>query len=215
MEQREWEPVYRSICEDMGYDPYQDSQSAKVLLAVTQASDLHSSDEFEDLFKGTVTVLGAGANLESDLEKHPPEGRVIAAGSAAGRAGIVPDVMVTDLDGDVEKQIEFSSKGVPAFILAHGDNAERVSRYAPLFKGPIVLTAQGAPFGIVECHGGFTDGDRAVCLARDLGATRIVLLGFDFEHPMPKEGSDPEVKRKKLAWAKKIILSQKSGLVFP
>ncbi|KUE73631.1 DNA transporter [Candidatus Methanomethylophilus sp. 1R26] len=205
MNYQEWEPEYLEICRDMGYDPAQDTMSARVLLAVTQNSDLRMGSDFEGLMKGTVTVLGGAGCLEKDIAERPPEGCIIAAGSAAGRAGITPDIMVTDLDGDLQAQIGLSAAGVPAFILAHGDNAETVARCAPLFKGPIVLTTQGEPFGIVECHGGFTDGDRAVCLAKEAGSQRILLRGFDFGSPMPKAGSDPAVKLRKLSWAKRII----------
>ena len=31
----EWEPVYVSICSDMGYDPSCDDMSARMLLALT------------------------------------------------------------------------------------------------------------------------------------------------------------------------------------
>ncbi|MCQ2079978.1 MAG: hypothetical protein MJZ38_08005, partial [archaeon] len=41
--------------------------------------------------------------------------------------------------------------------------------------------------------------------AREFGARRIVLYGFDFDNPHPKEGSDPAVKLRKLKWAERII----------
>ena len=82
-----------------------------------------------------------------------------------------------------------------------------VREYAPLFTGPVVLTTQGRPENTVFNYGGFTDGDRCVCLAREFGARHILLYGFDFDNPNPKEGSDPARKLKKLAWAKRIIYS--------
>ena len=88
---------------------------------------------------------------------------------------------------------------------------------AGLFKGPVVLTTQSVPENTVLNFGGFTDGDRAVCIAQELGARRVLLEGFDFEHPNPKPGSDPAVKLRKLAWAERIIhgLSPCLSLVFP
>jgi len=68
-----------------------------------------------------------------------------------------------------------------------------------------VLTTQSRPDNIVSNYGGFTDGDRAVCIARHFGARNILLLGFDFDRPSGKEGSDPRIKAMKLWWAKKII----------
>ncbi|MFA5860490.1 MAG: hypothetical protein WDA16_02220, partial [Candidatus Thermoplasmatota archaeon] len=71
--------------------------------------------------------------------------------------------------------------------------------------GPVRGSTQAAPTGRVQNWGGFTDGDRACCLAVALGATRLTLAGFDFDEPAPKPGRDPAVKARKLAWARRII----------
>lgn len=68
-----------------------------------------------------------------------------------------------------------------------------------------MLTTQSVPSSIVFNFGGFTDGDRAVCLARHMGTKNIILEGFNFENPTPKIGTSIEIKAKKLKWAKKII----------
>jgi hypothetical protein len=83
-----------------------------------------------------------------------------------------------------------------------------LGQYGPLFRGRVVMTTQSSPFRQVRNYGGFTDGDRAVVLARHFGAQQIFLLGFDFLHPKPKKGKDPEVKLRKLAWARRIIFDQ-------
>lgn len=204
----EWEPVYLSICEDFGYSPDSDAMSVRMLKAVTPNSDLRDEDSIIPLIGRTVTVVGDSPGLEGDVSRLPPEGCVIASGSSVLRLlrmGIRPQIVVTDLDGNINAQLEASSEGALTLILAHGDNMDLVRQYAPLFTGPVVLTTQGRPENTVFDYGGFTDGDRCVCLAREFGAERILLLGFDFENPNPKEGSDPEVKRRKLAWAKRII----------
>ncbi len=210
----EWEPLYREICSDFGYDPAEDAMSVRVLKAVTMNSDLCDEDAVIPLIGDTVTVVGDSPGLEGDLARHPPEGCVICSGSAVLRllrAGLRPDIVVTDLDGNINAQLEASSEGAVTLILAHGDNTDLVRTYAPLFTGPVILTTQGVPENTVFNYGGFTDGDRCVCLAREFGARRIVLLGFDFEHPNPKEGSDPAVKLRKLAWARRIIFSGDSS----
>ncbi|MEM2818029.1 MAG: hypothetical protein QXN39_06050, partial [Archaeoglobaceae archaeon] len=61
-----------------------------------------------------------------------------------------------------------------------------------------VATTQSKPFGRVYNFCGFTDGDRAVLIAKKFGAKKITLYGFDFEKA---EGT----KLKKLKWAKKIL----------
>lgn len=64
----------------------------------------------------------------------------------------------------------------------------------------MVGSTQTVPLANVHNFGGFTDGDRCVFLAQEMGASAIVLIGFDF--------SDPHVnaiKMKKLEWARKLI----------
>ena len=131
--------------------------------------------------------------------------------------GIRPDVVVTDLDGDIGPQLEASSGGALTFIHAHGDNQDLVRTYAGLFRGPVILTTQSTPENTVFDFGGFTDGDRAVCIAQEFGVRRVLLEGFDYDDPMPKEGSDPAVKLRKLAWAKRIVesLSDRMSLILP
>lgn len=206
----EWEPVYLRICSDFGFSPDSDSMSVRMLKAVTPNSDLCDEDAIRPLIGRTVTVVGDSPGLEADLERMPPEGCIIASGSSVLRLlrkDIRPQIVVTDLDGNMNAQLEASSEGAVTLILAHGDNMDLVRQYAPLFTGPVVLTTQGRPENTVFNFGGFTDGDRCVCLAREFGAERILLLGFDFEHPNPKEGSDPEIKKRKLDWARRIIFS--------
>ena len=218
MDFSEWEPTYRLICEDLSIDPASDEASVRLLEAVTPNLDLDDEDAVLPLIKPSATVLGASDALLEDIASHPPEGTVIAAGSACRGvldAGIIPDILVTDLDGDINAQLEASSKGTVTLILAHGDNSELVARYAPLFRGKVVLTTQNRPHGNVLCFGGFTDGDRAVCLARHFGIRRIILLGFDFDNPSFKDGSDPAMKARKLRWAEKIIDPSSPDIIWP
>lgn len=214
----EWEPTYREICADFGFDPWSDEVSVRLLESVTPNLDLDDEDALEPLIKGAVTVFGPAPCLRTDLEKMRPEGALIAAGSGCRpmmEAGFTPDILVTDLDGDMDFQLEASRKGAVTLILAHGDNTDLVARYAPLFKGKVVLTTQGRPHGNVLCFGGFTDGDRAVCLARHFGAKRILLVGFDFAQPADKSDSDPVVKAKKLQWAERIVSPSSPDIVLP
>ena len=210
----EWEPVYLGILEDMGYDRADDEMCVRVLKAVTLNSDLMSDDELGELIGDTVTVVGNAPCLESDLAAGT-EGTLVVSGSAVGRvlsAGLSPDIVVTDLDGDMGPQLDASARGAVTLIHAHGGNQDLVRSYAHLFRGPVVLTTQSAPENTVYNFGGFTDGDRAVCTAVHFGARRSVLRGFDFDDPMPKEGSDPAVKLRKLGWARRIISGLGIGL---
>ena len=202
----DWESVYSEILEDMGYDRVSDENSAKLLRTLMLNADLITEDEVQ--IKDTVSIFGAADCLLSDIDRKRPEGTLISAGSATSvvmSAGIVPDIVVTDLDGEIEPQIEASRRGAVTLMHAHGDNADLIMRYAKEFTGKVILTTQSKPDYVLCNFGGFTDGDRAVCFARHMGAKRILLYGFDFDNPSSKADSDRAVKLKKLQWAKRII----------
>ena len=206
MRNEDWEPVYSEILKDMGYDRASDESSAKVLKALMLNADLITEDEVD--IGDTVSIFGAADTLIGDIGKRAPEGTLISAGSATSAvmsAGLRPDIVVTDLDGDVDKQIEASRNGAVTLIHAHGDNTDLIMRYAKEFTGKVILTTQSRPDLVLCNFGGFTDGDRAVCFARHMGAKKIILYGFDFDNPSSKDGSDPDIKRRKLQWAKRII----------
>ncbi|MFA6803418.1 MAG: 6-hydroxymethylpterin diphosphokinase MptE-like protein [Candidatus Methanomethylophilaceae archaeon] len=204
----EWEPVYSLILSDMGYDRTDDEDSARLLRALMPNAEHVSDEEIESLIGEEVVIFGDADTLGKSLVSFEASGTLIASGSATSKvmaAGIIPDIVVTDLDGDVEAQKEASRMGALTLIHAHGDNSESIMKHAKDFKGKVVLTTQSVPDHVVRNFGGFTDGDRSVCLARHFGAKKINLVGFDYENPSVKEGSDRNTKKRKLAWAKRII----------
>lgn len=206
MRNEDWEPIYSEILKDFGYDRESDESSARVLKTLMVNADLITEDELG--IGDVVSIFGAADCLSDDIVKKNPEGTLISAGSATSvvmKSGIVPDIIVTDLDGDIESQIEANRKGAVAVLHAHGDNTDLIMRYAKEFTGKVLLTTQSRSDFVICNFGGFTDGDRAVCLARHMGAKRIFLYGFDFDNPSAKDGSDPQIKKKKLSWARKII----------
>ena len=73
-------------------------------------------------------------------------------------------------------------------------------RYVPRFPGKVMGTTQSRPFGRLHNFGGFTDGDRAVFAADDLGAASVRIIGFD----LSDRNVDP-VKRGKLFWAGELL----------
>ena len=202
MEMSEWDPLYEEILKDFGYSRSEDEASARLLKTLMQNADLIDDDEIE-LLDDAVVIGPASPNLDGIIGKT-----VVAAGSATEclmKGGIVPDIVVTDLDGDIKCQIYASEKGAITFIHAHGDNTDLIREYAKRFTGPVVLTTQSHPDNVIRNYGGFTDGDRAVCMLKALGVRTVELRGFDFLNPVQKDGSDRATKLRKLKWAQRII----------
>ncbi len=155
-----------------------------------------------------VTVFGLGKALEEELEEKEIRGTLMAADGAVEvlmDRGIRPDIITTDLDGPIHSQVKANVEGAVVVVLAHGDNMASIREQVPEFQGKITPTSQSRPPQGLYNFGGFTDGDRAVVIARHFGAQEIRLIGFDFEDPRPIEGKDAIVKSRKLQWARKII----------
>lgn len=213
MDFAEWEPVYLQIIKEMGYSIIDDEASARLLRQLTVNKKLIDPDTLRPLMRGRVNVIGAAATKD-DLDGM--DGTIICAGSAASSfigSRRAPDILVTDLDGDIDDQKECCERGAVAVIHAHGDNFSLIQAHIDGFRCPMVITTQSRPDLVVENFGGFTDGDRAVCMARHLGARDIHLVGFDFHNPVLKDGEDMDVKVKKLVWAEKIIFGMNPGHV--
>jgi len=205
MKFNEWEPLYREIINDMGYDPDQDALSARILsemlFEIKRSASLKTL--FELIKDNDVLVCGNAPCLGEDLLKiEPSEYCIIAADGATAvlmNAGIVPHIIVTDLDGDIEAQIEANSQGAVMVVHAHGDNIPAINSVVPQL-GNIIGSTQAQPLENVFNFGGFTDGDRCVFLVKEFQASGIIMIGFDFNDP-----DVTDIKKKKLKWAKKLI----------
>jgi uncharacterized Rossmann fold enzyme len=196
----EWEPIYRAILDDFGFDRSADERARDDLAVAAEPFDESRLD-----CRGlTVAVVGAAPSLAENLAAAEAADRVFAASTAADvcLAGDVDvDCMVTDLDKNPETGAELSAAGVPVAVHAHGDNRPALDTWLPRYEMSNVLaTTQAAPRGAVVNHGGFTDGDRAAFLADAAGAERLVFAGWDFDDP-----SVAPVKLKKLRWAERLL----------
>lgn len=214
MHWEEWEPFYRAIIEDFNYSKQKDERAAEILNALLSKKRICDDACIQWHISKEVTVCGGASNLQKHLDKFGVSGTSIAADNATSLLlanGSLPDLIVTDLDGNIRDQITANAEGSVVIVHAHGDNVPALKEHVPLFKGLISGTTQSREVGIVRNYGGFTDGDRAVSIARHFGATRIRLLGFDFENPNPKLGCEIETKRKKLTWAKRLIFDHNPG----
>jgi uncharacterized Rossmann fold enzyme len=208
MQYEQWEPLYQHILSDMGYSKDEDERSARLLAGLVSGMEIVEADSLKEFFQGqSVDVCGAGSSLEESLLSTASSGKIIAAGSATRylmETGLRPDMVVTDLDGDIRYQLEASREGAICVIHAHGDNMHLLSRHVKEFTSPILPTTQSRPFPPLHNYGGFTDGDRAVCMAVHFQAS-VKLRGFDFDSPRETDPLKRKLKGRKLAWAKEIV----------
>ncbi|UCF07407.1 MAG: DUF115 domain-containing protein [Thermoplasmata archaeon] len=204
-----WEPYYSRILSDFGFEREEDERSALVLSNLLEDKDLASEDDLRDLILGkSVAVVGGARHLEKELEEDLPYDVLIAADGTTSlllKRAICPDVIVTDLDGNIEDQLAANRQGAIAAVHAHGDNISQIKAFVPRFTGKVMGTVQCRPFDDLHNFGGFTDGDRSVFLAEHFNAESIRLLGFDFYCVGEKENCNHETKLRKLGWARRLI----------
>jgi len=210
----DWLPIYTAILDDFGLSPGRDEEGARLLAALLRDRQGLLA-EARGLVRGKrAVVFGNAPSLEAELDcmlSNPREregAALLAADGAAAallRRGIVPDIVVTDLDGPAEALALADSLGSIMVVHAHGDNIDALARMVPLLDRVIGTCQCRPPQGLYN-FGGFTDGDRCVFFALELGAAAVDLAGFDFED----ESVTPR-KRKKLCWARKLIDIALSG----
>lgn len=219
MKWEEWKPLYMEIVDELGLSVERDVEAAKLLNNLIEGKSM-TLEELGSRVKGrkVAVVFGAGPSLEDDLEEFADSGlaersvSIAADGASAAflRLGLIPHIVVTDLDGGDEALLESERRGAVLVVHAHGDNVEAVLRLVPRF-GRILGTTQVKPFGALYNFGGFTDGDRAVFLAGALDFRVIILGGMGFGDNVGRyskrllDGRRLERKRRKLRIAKRLL----------
>ena len=206
-----WESKYRDILKDFGYSRNKDTQSAKLLNSLLQKKT--PSIGIRDLIKDKpVFVIGAGPSLPSCisiLKRHKEITKIVADGATKAiiENGLRPDIVVTDLDGDIKSLKKAGRTNTIMVVHAHGDNSERIN-LVKYFKN-CIGTTQTKPIGKVNNFGGFTDGDRCVFLADYFKAKKIILLGMDFGTRIGKYSKNKvdnrAIKIAKLHHGKKLL----------
>ena len=204
-----WLPLYRDICGEFGFSEAADAEAAELLSSKIADRSKASLEKFRSTdIPETIVLCGGGDMLEEDIGRIRQGEYVVAADGATSAlmdSQLLPDVIVTDLDGVVEDQVDANAGGSLVFVHAHGDNLGMLERWVSEFRGEVIGTCQGRPVDGVFDFGGFTDGDRAACIMSEMGVLRMRLAGFDLERPSDKRGRALEVKARKLAWAQRIL----------
>ena len=162
-----------------------------------------SKSVISDYFRGRDFVLiGAAINQSSSI---PNSSLIVADGAlrACLQRNIIPELIISDLDGYIPDIIWATQNGSKIIVHAHGDNISRVHQYSAKLN-PICMTST-YPSDSTFCWGGFTDGDRATMMSLSLGCASIKLLGFDFNKVGSFSGEYSPRKMEKLVWAQRII----------
>ena len=217
-----WEKYYTEILDDFGFSRQKDEESAKLLdeiLSTEGCLTLQDLKEFVD-FSDKFIVFGAGPSLKKHIkllkEDYDLKNYVLVAADGATTAlieeKIVPDIIATDLDGNLDDILLANFRGANVAIHAHGDNIDKIAKLTSFFTN-VLGTTQAQPIGNLYNFGGFTDGDRAMFLSVALDAVEITLAGMDFgeivtRYSRPNIETDlapaDDFKRKKLRYAEKF-----------
>lgn len=216
-----WEKYYTEILEDFGFSRENDEKSAKILDELLNEDCLTLNDLSKIVgFSDKYIVFGAGPSLKKHIRKVKKEldlkDYVLVAADGATTAMIeeklVPDIVATDLDGNLDDILISNIRGANIVIHAHGDNIDKITSLTTFFNN-VLGTTQAQPVGNLYNFGGFTDGDRAIFLSVALGASQIILAGMDFgdivtKYSRPNLSDDlakaDDFKKKKLQYAEKL-----------
>ena len=207
-----WKKRYFSILKELNYSEKKDKESALILDSILKKTD--TIKKVRKLIEGkTIFVIGSGPSLSIALPKLKKleKSIKIAADSSLKPLvdnGIIPDIIVTDLDGN-EDTIKKIAKTKSIFVIhAHGDNIEKLQMVKKMKN--CIGTTQTNPFNKVQNFGGFTDGDRGVFLASYFNAKKIILFGMDFGNQIGKfsntKKSDRKTKLKKLEIGRDLLI---------
>ena len=207
-----WKKRYFSILQELNYSEKKDKESALILDSILKKTD--TIEKIKKIIEGkTIFVIGSGPSLSiaiPKLKKLEKSIKIAADSSLKPLVdnGIIPDIIVTDLDGN-EDTIKKISKTKSIFVIhAHGDNIEKLQMVKKMKN--CIGTTQTNPFNKVQNFGGFTDGDRGVFLASYFNAKKIILFGMDFGNQIGKfsntKKSDREIKLKKLEIGRELLI---------
>ena len=154
---RGWKTQFKEIRKEFGYLEKDDLISANKLDSLLKGKN--SKNQFQNMIKGrTVFIIGAGPSLTRSLKyikKSKNVVKIVADGAVRAllEKNIKPDILVTDLDGDLKSIEKIGKTKIPIIAHAHGDNYEKLE-IVKKFRN-VVGSTQTKKMGKVENFGGF------------------------------------------------------------
>ncbi len=227
MDMKEWKIFYDKIMDDFKFNKDMDVESAIILDKILEYGDNKADiNKINEIIHGNdVIIFGAGPSIKKHIDLIKKEKLldypiIVADGACKAflEEGIIPDIIVSDLDGHLDALLECNKKGSIVVVHAHGDNIKKIIAITPKLKN-VVGSCQIPQYkerGLknVINFGGFTDGDRCCFLAHYFNAKKLILGGMDFgryitnySRPEIEEevAEGDEIKIKKLEYAKQLI----------
>lgn len=213
MEWTAWAPTMEAIRAEFGFASEPDREAAHALHKLVPPTNRLRDLGVDVRNRRDVVIAGCGPGLAKVKANVFADKVVLAADGATERLqelGVLPRVVVTDLDGKPEALQWAAAQGSRMLVHAHGDNRAAIPKLVPTLGPQVYGSHQVDPMPGLEPMknlGGFTDGDRAVLLCEHLGTRAAMLVGFEFDREPSKYSHswDPKTKPRKLAWADKIV----------
>jgi len=228
--------IQSDVREHFGWDLNSDLSSAEDMMDLVESFDIRSWERPHRaanvatvyrrlvLRETEVAILGAAVEPEEVENILQRPSLLVAADGSAGVFSMLPAstaerawsrliCVVSDADGG-DGTYEAAERGKPIFLHAHGDNRPdwtSLLEYASEITTPppLILTHQtNTPIEGMSNPGGFTDGDRAACIVRSIGAPveSISLLGTRTDVVGHWSGiTDEETKLEKLKWMSEVL----------
>ncbi|HJM19440.1 MAG TPA: hypothetical protein QF802_03180 [Candidatus Thalassarchaeaceae archaeon] len=217
--------IQNLIRSDFEWDVSSDRESANDL-ALATTNFLSTNNAVERLkrrFVGVHQVVILGAAVEpSDILSLDGDCLFVAADGSVGVLDELPEdlsesvwkrlaLVVSDGDGG-DATLNAGRKAIPFALHAHGDNKDEWKSLLPILDAhceTLIITHQ-CPEDIngMQNPGGFTDGDRAVCIVVACGVpmSNITLLGFQSNSIGRWTGvTEPVLKLRKLKWMDEVL----------
>lgn len=220
---------YPAICNYLAIDAQADLEAVK--LAKKYKSNVKLIELQKMLETKKVILVAPGTILEKQrrdmviekIKENLQKKIVISIDGATtffAEHNIIPDIVVSDLDGKVDDQLMVQQEGSIMLVHIHGDNITAVKKYLPkISTEKFMLTTQTEPTNYIHNFYGFTDGDRGVALCKYFNSKEVTLIGYDFGDKIGvysktlKENKMIQRKMKKFIIAKSVInWCQNNGL---